>query len=568
MDESNVKKITEYFERTFTLSREEAFRERLLEKEDFLLLTQSNIVRLFIKEEIDIDLDNLKLNEINFILQKGLEVGANYVFSEKENTTLSENDNIDINVLYSAFSEKILRINKNIDMVFLDVFSKISADLKKIEETIQICKGKLNQYKIDDENNHTYDISKMKYFIDMNLEAQKEIVNFLHTDFKQYILKEATPPFPLISDFFDKSPYHYAWAPFVYSPDQLFTVEVKFAFETVRYRDPYNLYISDRPGYYLLLDKYIKENDITKEILDIVEKNHLLHERVTLFKEAISDYQTNKYSAFINIAVLQIEGLFSEYLNHLGINRNNKIEKGLTLIPKLERIKELKVRGNSTFLGYEYFVFEFPVLRNKVAHGGIVEKVEETAHEILLDLYYLIRTLDSDELPINEAVNLMKNIDISDLNSIYNILTAAMNNNFLMEIITCENTDHELILFYGLKDQVEGLRNSLLNKNFSDYIIKKIEECKDCNSIRKLVDFSKTFEKKNIFSRETSQNISKCVGRKKKWISVEAAISSQITKDQTLTETGKELVAKDQKVKLEYVEKVYEDMLVVIDEHF
>ena len=56
-----------------------------------------------------------------------------------------------------------------------------------------------------------------------------------------------------------------------------------------------------------------------------------------------------------------------------------------------------KIHNNEDFWEFVYFAYDFPEWRNKIAHGEMIEVDREFACEIMMDLYWILRTIDSEE---------------------------------------------------------------------------------------------------------------------------------------------------------------------------
>lgn len=166
---------------------------------------------------------------------------------------------------------------------------------------------------------------------------------------------------------------------------------------------------SDREEYLTLFKSYIDEHNILERILYSVLNNYYLQNRKEIIKEAVNLFVNENYIPFVYLLVPQIEGLFDVYKNVLGINND---EKANGLIEKLEQINEYK-----RLWGYVYYAFEFPVLRNDIAHGNMVEITSEIAYDTLMDIFYLFQEIDSSQRQYKVMLNFFETFSSKAMDS-------------------------------------------------------------------------------------------------------------------------------------------------------
>lgn len=156
--------------------------------------------------------------------------------------------------------------------------------------------------------------------------------------------------------------------------------------------------------YKTLLKAYIKERNIVEYILENTRSNHIIHHRYSIIENALKYFKNSDYLSFINLIVIQIEGIFYDYCVELDMLPNDI--KTFTLGTKLKQL-EIAIEFNP----YPYFKYQFEFLRNKIAHGHLIDKetVELSACEILLDLLYLVFDLNTNKkLPYFEPLEFLK----------------------------------------------------------------------------------------------------------------------------------------------------------------
>lgn len=197
--------------------------------------------------------------------------------------------------------------------------------------------------------------------------------------------------------------------------------------------------------------------------------------------------------AFIALSTIQIEGLFSDYLQVVDDN----YKKGnITLVPKLQKIKE-KI---DFFYGYEYFTFEFPKLRNKMAHGEKLNdsNIKHIAYEVLLDLRYVINLFNDKELEPNKVFNILNNErNINELTSECIIL--LYDNKYIEEYIF--NNDRDNTIDEKYREKIEIIRKNILNDEFWDFFREKIDKGELNSSYGIEIDLHKLLNKiRNIIN--------------------------------------------------------------------
>lgn len=168
---------------------------------------------------------------------------------------------------------------------------------------------------------------------------------------------------------------------------------------------------SDHEEYLALFKNYIDQYDVLERILYSVLNNYYLQNRQEIIKEAVNLFVNENYIAFVYLLVPQIEGLFDVYKTVLGIN-DDKEANGL--IEKLEMINK-----HQRLWGYIYYAFEFPVLRNDIAHGKMVNVTSEIAYDTLMDVFYLFNEIESSDREYKKILEFLETFKKLDDASTY-----------------------------------------------------------------------------------------------------------------------------------------------------
>lgn len=164
---------------------------------------------------------------------------------------------------------------------------------------------------------------------------------------------------------------------------------------------------SDYEQYLILFKNYIDENNILERLIIISSNNYYLKDRKEIINEAVNLFINGNYVPFVYLIVPQIEGLFDVYKTVLGINNDQMING---LVDKLNLINE-----QQGFWGYVYYAFEFPVLRNNIAHGNMVTITPEIAYDTLMDIFYLFYKIESSKSEYKIILNFLENFSSNKL---------------------------------------------------------------------------------------------------------------------------------------------------------
>ena len=262
-----------------------------------------------------------------------------------------------------------------------------------------------------------------------------------------------------------------------------------------------NLRTQDLNKYIQELKQHTSEQQVLEYLRQKIDSLYCLQDRKNILNTIIDSFENQNYVVFMNLVVIQIEGLF--YDMFVDANIQNRLDGQFDLFEK-DDLKS-KMEKNDTSMGLEeaalYFKFYFnSMIRNKVAHGRNCFKEEEyerISFELLLDLQYVLHLLEKHS-DTNEAVEYIKNtvrwlefsfsgqctekqIHEKLLNSLNgNVLKRR--NNFIgyvdshQELYWIFNPYYEAAYEYaGVIELRDKLRGYLTNENFWDYVLKYIQ---------------------------------------------------------------------------------------------
>ena len=220
----------------------------------------------------------------------------------------------------------------------------------------------------------------------------------------------------------------------------------------VRYFELEKLYRNDREKFLVELKKDFELDKTINIIQTTVSKNKRLSQRKEIIDDILDLIKNNKTQLFCNVVPQQVEGILYDYCIEYGIDENSL--KNSTLGDKINLLVE---KGN-TEIDYEYFAFIFPLIRNRVAHGKLIEQnLDLNSWLLLLDLKSACEWLLSDKLESNQNINFVNNL--SDTTNVIELIKIA-------PIIKSGINEFYSDTKTKLDEQKEVLRTKLLETDF------------------------------------------------------------------------------------------------------
>lgn len=244
---------------------------------------------------------------------------------------------------------------------------------------------------------------KLRYFSEINKEAKNEIITFAVNGLKKFLIENKNIKFvdrcdDELLNLRINCCYQYGFLKRYYDQDYDFSTEAKIRFapgiSAANYLEEIKDFIElkkDYPEEYKLkINTIIEKNDLLNELISKVEKHNLLNRRKEIFETLKLLYDTEKWESFINLGILQIEGLFFDCCNALEIKDLSKARGSLT--EKVER--SLKDNNIIKLAVFPYYQYDVPDKRNEVAHTGFYNvdryDMREIANELILDMNTII----------------------------------------------------------------------------------------------------------------------------------------------------------------------------------
>lgn len=271
----------------------------------------------------------------------------------------------------------------------------IQDDLREIDERIEKMTSLVGGNQFSDAN---YEKKKLIYFIKINKAAKEEIITFFSKNLVSFILSEPNaelrqPREHHLDSLMLFSRYSYADSKRFYDPNYDFSTEAKIRFlpgvdrflpdEDIR--DYIDLKKKNPEAFNSEVDRIVAKNNAMDYIADVIRSRYTFRKRAELFDTLAELYKSGKYASFISLAMTQLEGIFYDCMTvKYGEER---FDKAGTLVEKAE--KAFSTNDVAMKAIYPYFAFELPILRNQIAHSGMLisDNLQHTANEIILDLY-------------------------------------------------------------------------------------------------------------------------------------------------------------------------------------
>ena len=323
----------------------------------------------------------------------------------------------------------------------------INEELEKLEAIENDLKAKKNnKQRLNEED--FYFSEMVKHYKNKNISAKKDIVTFLTGEKIRVLAVEKSTKFYTLHYPCLPAPYSYAQRNFFeyngsfdhfgsFDIDYFDEFSHKFFYidtesEPERFEQLCSLKNADDKSKFDELARwYIEKYEIIEKIKVLFSQSHFLHNRRELFNTLLTHYEKGAFITFNYIVPLQIEGLFNDFCLALGINESTV--DGKPLNDKLILIKEKM----SFCYFYEYFAFKFPIIRNNVAHGRILnDNHKSLAQNLLLDFHSICEMFVSHHIPVMRSVSLLKDIKNSTDSK-----SDDLNNLLVKWFLYCAKTD-------------------------------------------------------------------------------------------------------------------------------
>lgn len=476
--------------------------------------------------------DNERIFDYSFIeigklfLSKVLTINVyktEFITVRNEYIKSSGSNDIEENELefYKYICLEYLYLEKEPKKILFNLYKEVSKDLEEIEKNILFLKNEQKEVESKKQNmENRYYFKQINFYIEKNKIAKDEIIDFLINKIKNYAIeksqRELFKSFSL-NFLVGKMPYRFSKIQALhslgnkYDIKNLTPISNKFLDLPVSaYPEIKELYVSNKISFFefakMYISKEINNNEsVISRIMNAVNTNHILNRRKKFLETIFKHYENKDYISVVNMLPLQIEGIFHDISIELGISES---QSNKTAINKLLEVLNEKTQS---FFYFEYYSFIFPITRNKVAHGELIEdNLEHTAIMLILDLLPVCEFALSEDIQVNKILKLMKIIEENEDES------------KLLEFVNY--LDIEIPKFYGAFVEKENILKKYREDKFWTYINKEIIEERNENiNDTKMIQYIKILKKNKIavdkcedFFKNISQLQDEIKKRKKK----------------------------------------------------
>ncbi|AZJ24692.1 hypothetical protein CT694_35235 (plasmid) [Bacillus wiedmannii bv. thuringiensis] len=370
---------------------------KLINEGLFFSVNKNMLALHFLKDVLGINVFQLNIEEVSKEICVEFDYALEELPDEKEE-------------LYKFVAERIMGIKAEQEpyQAFNHEVFLVMEDLKKIKSMIQDYELKQKDSKVD-----RYTRIKYEYLVEKLSVAKNEICEYLAENINLRVCKELIHWGEAYSyaDYVNLNqnltkPYSFRGNEEEYSMSVFDGLNYKFKYMSLREsKEIKRLYIENEEEFYMLVDEYVYYYEISDRILSIIEGNHFLSKRVML-KQAIENFKEGRFEISCQIIPLQIEGIIYDYCIELKVP-HTQLER-LPLDQKVDHI----VDKDSSFMGHEYFKYDFIELRNAAAHGRLHTTLDykNTANMLLLDLLYLCEFVDNSEATVTNRMRHLFNL--------------------------------------------------------------------------------------------------------------------------------------------------------------
>lgn len=398
---------------------------------------------------------------------------------------------------------------------YIQYLSLAKSDLEKINHQIEFINTEIKNIEDLKKNNGWLDAEKryykklLEHYREKNISASNEIFYFLSEKIEIYNLssyenkrRNIFRGFDVVSTFFVGSmPYSYSRGLVfkdhdIYDVKNITEMSNKFMeFPAPTHKEIKKLYDENQKDFFLLSDQYIRDGlsdikSIIEKIKIFTEENHIVAKRKDILLEIFEHYKNKHFISVVYMLPMQIEGIFHDICVEVGVK-----ESALDISSLNEKLRKIQ-ENFKYFIYFEYYSFLFPIIRNSVAHGKIInDNYEETAIMLMLDLLPVCELASSEKIPING-----KKI----------LLDKAINNDFKALVEYLNLMDIDIPEFYQLSDKFKVIEEKYKSVEFWNYLRNEVKKQKTENInqteimrfIRKLHGKKLCKEQSDLFFKE------------------------------------------------------------------
>ncbi len=290
-----------------------------------------------------------------------------------------------------------------------------------------------------------------------------------------------------------------------------------------------NLKQNNNELYRKRLQAFIKENNVVEFIKTELKRSYCVRERKGILLKVLDFFQEEDYIIFNNIAPVQIEGLFSDFLMDATMTQRFKdlrVFENAVLREKIQYLENLDTGiYPEAVLHFKYYYNHF--IRNPIAHGdyhkNISSEYEEVfALELLLDLNFLVYMI-SRQAESNKIIEFITGFYHSKEKpeARYRVLLSELNAGRLHSSFDSVYTPDPLKSVYwitnkffdeiyvnaGIVDEVAVIRKDLCSVGFWTYVEEYLNAYGTKNIHEVTIDVNFIYRVKSLFSYIRENNL-------------------------------------------------------------
>lgn len=316
--------------------------------------------------------------------------------------------------------------------------NEINKDLEKVNSWIDNIKSNLNELEIKKKQNNNlfleerykklmyeYYLEKAKSFIcDINMYKDNMNVNceFIFQN-QKYNPLNTYPPFYIGSIY---SSVNFPYKNWIYdgccNPNRIPIFSIRFgqlsAYDFENIKSNLQKIYSERnnsDAYFNFCEWYI-EDYVLPLLKENLNDNYFLYSNKDALEHFLGLYYNKDYRSIAHVLPPLIEGLIHDICASLGL-KSVFYEK----VSFTESIKYMAEKVSKTYL-YEYFLFKFPIMRNKISHGrNIGLNFKEVGIHFILDISSLISLVKNENIPINKVFSLVSSPSLEKIKKLKDI---------------------------------------------------------------------------------------------------------------------------------------------------
>lgn len=167
----------------------------------------------------------------------------------------------------------------------------------------------------------------------------------------------------------------------------------------------FDLNKKDKKKYSETFEYMIYRSGIIEKVNLIAKNNFYIQNRLELISASLSLFEEKQYMPFVYLVTPQIEGLFKVWQQKILGDRSQT--NGMRQLVK-KTYNDVLDCGKEHFFAYTYFAYDFPEVRNPIGHGTIIKVDRELACEIMMDLYWILNIIDSEDCDYKKWMSFLK----------------------------------------------------------------------------------------------------------------------------------------------------------------